>query len=246
MNYLLGNWKMNMSVSEIQTFDDEFNVANSPKLYVGIAVPSIYYGYCYRLKQKMSVGLQNCSSFSSGAYTGEISAQMLNDVFADFCLVGHSERRQYFGETDESVNAKIKQLQQYDILPVVCVGETLTEYESGATKVVLGKQLEQGLKGLDWSKEIVIAYEPVWAIGTGKTATTAEIEEICGFIHDKLRTLSSREIPVLYGGSVKPSNATEIVAVPTVDGVLVGGASQRASDFGEIKQAFLGGNSEDK
>ena len=246
MKYLLGNWKMNMSVSEIETFDNEFNIANIPNLYVGIAVPSIYYGYCYRLKQKMSIGLQNCSSFASGAYTGEISAQMLNDVFADFCLVGHSERRQYFGETNETVNAKIRQLQQFDILPVVCVGETLLEYESGATKTVLQEQLEHGLNGIDWSKDIVIAYEPVWAIGTGKTATIVEIKKICGYIHEILRKLSLREIPVLYGGSVKPSNVAEIMAVSAVDGVLVGGASQNACDFGEIKKVFLGGSSEDK
>lgn len=240
MRYLLGNWKMNMSISEIEKFEAaSFNM--TPDVYVGVAVPSVYYGYCYKLKQKMAVGLQNASEHTSGAYTGEISAQMIADVQADFCLVGHSERRQFYGETDATANQKIKQLLSHNVLPVLCIGETLAEYEAGDTARVLRTQLEAGLAGVSSDSQIVVAYEPVWAIGTGKTATAALISEVCGQIKAILREIfgADYEASVLYGGSVKSANSGEIVTAANVDGALVGGASLDAIEFNNILKTFL-------
>ena len=238
MRYLLGNWKMNMSLSHIDKFTDGIEQLK-PNIFVGVAVPSIYYAYCYKLKQKMSVGLQNVSEYVSGAYTGEISASMLEDVQADFCLVGHSERRQYFGETDARVNSKLKMLLSKNILPVLCVGETLEQYEANETRKVLNEQLTQGLAGITATDDFVIAYEPVWAIGTGKTATEAEIDSTCGYIKEIVKQILGKEnIAVLYGGSVKSTNSAGIVNLPNVDGALVGGASQNADEFVKILNTF--------
>lgn len=238
MRYLLGNWKMNMSLSQIDKFTDGIEQLK-PNIFVGVAVPSIYYAYCYKLKQKMSVGLQNVSEYVSGAYTGEISAGMLEDVQADFCLVGHSERRQYFGETDARVNSKLKMLLSKNILPVLCVGETLEQYEANETRKVLNEQLTQGLAGITATDDFVIAYEPVWAIGTGKTATETEIDSTCGYIKEIVKQiLGKANIAVLYGGSVKSTNSAGIVNLPNVDGALVGGASQNADEFIKILNTF--------
>lgn len=243
MKYLLGNWKMNMTTREIDDFARNFNTTGLSNVYVGIAVPSVYISST-GMKNILNVGLQNCSEYESGAYTGEISAKMVADVLADFCLVGHSERRQYFGETDEVVNKKIKQLQKYMETTVLCVGETLEQYEAGQTKKVLLEQLKKDLDGAHFLNQIVVAYEPVWAIGTGKTPTKEEIGDTTQFLNETLYSISGKKIPVLYGGSVKPNNIQEILAIENVDGVLVGGASQKAEDFTAIKNAFMGGNSE--
>ena len=238
MRYLLGNWKMNMSLTKISEYTANIKKIN-PDVFVGVAVPSVYYGYCYKLKTKMAVGLQNVSEYTAGAYTGEISAQMLADTQADFCLVGHSERRQYFGETDEIVNLKLKQLATQSILAVLCVGETLQEYESDKTKEVLERQIKIALQGITPQTDLVIAYEPVWAIGTGKTAKPEEISEICGFIKNITKEILGREVSVLYGGSVKSTNSQSIINQPNVDGALVGGASQDAQSFIQILKSFL-------
>ncbi len=239
MKYLLGNWKMNMSYREIEQFAKDFSTTGLSNVYVGIAVPSVYFGACFGMKNGMNIGLQNCSEHDDGAYTGEISAKMVADVLADFCLVGHSERRQYFGETDEIVNEKIKKLQKFMVTTVLCVGETLEQYEAGKTKEILASQVEKALVDAHCLNQIIVAYEPVWAIGTGKTPTTAEIEDCIQFLQDKLYEIKGKKIPVVYGGSVKPSNIDEILAIDCVDGVLVGGASQKAEDFTALKNAFI-------
>jgi len=239
MKYLLGNWKMNMSIREIEQFSLNFSTKSLSNVYVGIAVPSVYFGACYGLRNGVNIGLQNCSEYESGAYTGEISAKMVADVLADFCLVGHSERRQYFGETDEIVNQKIKQLQKFMVTTVLCVGETLEQYEAGETQSVLASQVEKALDGAHLLNQIIVAYEPVWAIGTGKTPTKQEIERNIQFLQEKLYEISGKKMPVLYGGSVKPSNIDEILDIDCVDGVLVGGASQKSEDFTALKDAFI-------
>jgi len=238
MKYLLGNWKMNMSIRQIEEFGCKFSTTGLSNVYVGVAVPSIYYGYCQLLKNNMHIGIQNCSEYDCGAYTGEISAKMLGDALVDFCLVGHSERRHIFHETDEIINKKILKLCQNKVLPVLCVGETLQEYEANKTRDVLSAQLNNGLKDFDWFTDIVIAYEPVWAIGTGKTASVDEIKKTTLFLKEELYNISGKVVPVLYGGSVKPSNTAEILDKGGVDGVLVGGASLDPVEFSEIKNVF--------
>lgn len=189
---------------------------------------------------KIGVGAQNVHFEEEGAFTGEISVGMLQDIGVDYCIVGHSERRQYFAETDETVNKKTKKLLANDIVPIVCVGECLEEREAGKAKEVVETQLRNGLVAIsnEDAIKIVVAYEPVWAIGTGKTATPEQAEEMCEFIRDVLTDIFGEdvadEIVIQYGGSVKPANATEIMNMTNIDGALVGGASLKPQDFVNI------------
>ncbi|MBQ3123329.1 MAG: triose-phosphate isomerase, partial [Firmicutes bacterium] len=186
------------------------------------------------------IGAQNMHFENEGAYTGEISAGMLKEIGVDYCIIGHSERRQYFAETDETVNKKLKKAFEAGIGPIMCVGENLEEREAGNAFDVVKVQLEGGLSGIPESdvEKLVIAYEPVWAIGTGKTATAAQANEMCGFIRSEVARLYSREtaekVIIQYGGSVKPGNAAELMAMEDIDGALVGGASLVPADFIKI------------
>ena len=188
----------------------------------------------------IGVGAQNVHFADEGAYTGEISVAMLEEIGVDYCIVGHSERRQYFGETDETVNKKLRKLFEGSITPIMCVGESLEERDAGNAESVVKKQLQEGLKDIPASDaaKLVIAYEPVWAIGTGRTATPEQAEEMCGSIRSTLTELYDEdvadEIIIQYGGSVKPANATEIMNMPEIDGALVGGASLKPEDFMKI------------
>ena len=172
-----------------------------------------------------------------GAFTGEVSPVMLSDIGCEYVILGHSERRQYFGETDETVNKKIKTALRFAMTPIVCVGESLEQREADETEAFITTQIDAGLAGLtaDEVKTIVIAYEPIWAIGTGRTATSAQAEEVCAFIRKRIATLFGADaadcVRVLYGGSVKGSNAAELLAEADIDGALVGGASLKADDF---------------
>ncbi len=188
----------------------------------------------------IGVGAQNVHFADEGAYTGEISVGMLKEIGVDYCVVGHSERRQYFAETDETVNLKIKKLLESDIRPIMCVGESLEQRDSGVLFDFVKSQLEGGLADIaeaDLAK-IVIAYEPIWAIGTGRTATPEQAEEMCAFIRNTLIEMYSEaaadEVIIQYGGSVKPANATEIMNQDEIDGALVGGASLKPVDFMQI------------
>ena len=188
----------------------------------------------------IKVGAQNMHFADEGAYTGEISMAMLEEIGVDFCIIGHSERRQYFGETDETVNLKLKKLLTGSIRPIMCVGESLEDRDAGKAFDRVKSQLELGLADIaaaDAAK-IVIAYEPIWAIGTGRTATPEQAEEMCAFIRSTLIELYDEEtadqVIIQYGGSVKPANATEIMNMDEIDGALVGGASLKAKDFMEI------------
>jgi len=188
----------------------------------------------------IQLGAQDVYSQDEGAFTGEVSPVMLKDIGCKFVIIGHSERRQYFGETNESVNNKIKAALKHDLTPIVCVGETLSQRESGETLQVLDDHIENGLKDItdiDILK-IVIAYEPVWAIGTGKNATPGQAQEAQKYIRDLLREMYNNDIAdtvrIQYGGSVKPDNITELMREPDVDGALVGGASLKIETFTEI------------
>jgi triosephosphate isomerase len=186
------------------------------------------------------IGAQNIHDQTEGAFTGEVSAKMIKECGAQFSLVGHSERREGFQESNLLINRKIKTALKEKLIPILCIGETLQEREGGLTEVALGTQLEECLMGLreEEVKQIVIAYEPVWAIGTGKTATKDEAQDVHAFIRDSIRTSMGKKIaddlPILYGGSVKPENISSLMIEPDIDGVLVGGASLDVSSFAQI------------
>lgn len=190
---------------------------------------------------KVKVSAQNCAAEAKhSAQTGEVCADMIKDVGADYCIVGHSERRQFYGETDASVNRKVKACLQYGLKAIVCVGEALSEREAGREKEVVGSQLAGGLSGLTLTdmERIIIAYEPVWAIGTGKTATPEQAQEMHAYIRRALGSSHSAEcansVRILYGGSVKPENIRELMDREDIDGALVGGASLDAESFAGI------------
>ncbi|NJR39270.1 MAG: triose-phosphate isomerase [Leptolyngbyaceae cyanobacterium CSU_1_4] len=179
---------------------------------------------------RIQVGAQNVHWEPAGAYTGEISAPMLTELNVRYVVVGHSERRQYFGETDATVNLRLKAAQQYGLTPILCVGETKQQRDAGQAEAVIATQLEKDLVDVDQQK-LVIAYEPIWAIGTGDTCEAGEANRIIGMIRSKL---SNPRVTIQYGGSVKPNNVDEIMAQPEIDGALVGGASLEPQDFSRI------------
>lgn len=183
---------------------------------------------------------QNCSAQPSGAFTGEVSVSMLADVGCDYVLVGHSERRQLFNETDEAVNRKVLAVREAGLSVILAVGETLQEREAETTRTVVERQLELGLRGLSNLEGIVVAYEPVWAIGTGKTATPEQAQEVHGWLREKLASrfgTAAQGARIQYGGSMKPANAAELLQKPDIDGGLVGGASLQAESFLSICRA---------
>ncbi len=196
-----------------------------------------------RLAQKagLLLGAQDCHTATAGAYTGDVSAEMLKDIGASLVIVGHSERRAGHGETDELVRGKAEAALRAGLVAIICVGETRAQRDGGETLRVIGRQIDDSVPPKSTGKMIVIAYEPVWAIGTGLVPSAADVAEVHAFIRRRLATLLGQEgenIRILYGGSVKPANAKEIVALPDVDGVLVGGASLTAKDFMGIAEAY--------
>ena len=240
MKYLFGNWKMSANKQVLDDFAKGLSKIKFKKGVVcGVAIPNVYFQDASKPfeKYQLLLGSQNVSYAESGAYTGETSVKMLVEKQIDFCLVGHSERRTLFKEQNEEINKKINLLQQNSITPVLCVGETLEEYETKQTKKVLLKQLKQGLKGIEKINCISVAYEPVWAIGTGKVATGDDINSAITYIKQALTKMYPTKkisVPVLYGGSVKASNAKQIFEIKCVDGVLVGGASLKCEQFFDI------------
>ena len=239
-NIIAGNWKMNMLPNEAISFIEEIEpMVKDTKNEVIICVPFTDFFYANNMAQgtNIQVGVQNMHYEDKGAYTGEISAPMLKSVNCKYVIIGHSERRQYFNETDETVNKKVKKALEYGLTPIVCVGETLEEKEAGKTIEIITSQIEKGLVDLKSSDldKIVIAYEPIWAIGTGKTATSEDAQNAIKAIREKIKSLfNTDDISILYGGSVKGSNAKELFAMKDIDGGLVGGASLEAKSFVEI------------
>lgn len=245
---IVGNWKMNGSISLIkemvETLRSEIDVNNLP-CTVAFCPPALYVdSFLAAVKDTgIKVGTQNIYPKPSGAFTGEISAPMLKEWQVDFCIVGHSERRSYFGETDEMVNQKSAILLENGIRPIICVGETLDQRESGEHESVVIDQLNKALANLssDQLKSCVIAYEPVWAIGTGKTATSEQANQMHKVIRKQLEAISGSEtaeaFPILYGGSANAKNAAELLAQSDIDGLLVGGASLKPADFSTMIKA---------
>lgn len=242
---IAANWKMNMTVEEAGNFLDSFLLEVGDEKRVDIVLVPAFTALprvSERLEKAANVklGAQNMHWEKSGAFTGEISASMLRELFVRYLIVGHSERRTLFGETDEIVNRKTKAALEASLKPIVCVGETLAERDGNQVEQVLERQIRGSLAGLS-SKELletVIAYEPVWAIGTGRTASPEQAQEAHAFIRKMLAEISDAQtadkVRIQYGGSVKPGNTTELMQQPDIDGALVGGASLEARGFAEI------------
>ena len=239
---IAGNWKMNGRIEQIVQLINELkqllNFKQTSKVMV--APPAVYLSLVNELLMGSTIelGAQNVYPKDYGAYTGEVSAPMLKELNCQYVLIGHSERRQYFHESENFIADKFHHVKEHGMIPLLCVGETLTEREAGQTKQVIGKQLEAiTAKNNDSFQNCIIAYEPVWAIGTGKTALPEQVQNVHRFIRGwvaEKNNNSAQELPILYGGSVNEHNATALFAMPDVDGGLVGGASLNAKQFVEI------------
>lgn len=239
--YICGNWKMNKTSSEALDFAKEINKFEFNKVDLLIA-PSFVTLESLRknVKDEIKVAGQNISQFEDGAYTGEVSTTMLKDIGVDDVIIGHSERREKFLESDEIINAKVKKAIKDDLSVILCLGESLEIKEEGREVDFVREELLNSLDGVENIEKLTIAYEPIWAIGTGKTCSSEDAEIMCREIRniiDEKYGEVSQKIRILYGGSVKPSNAGEILSKENIDGVLVGGASLKASDFIEIIKA---------
>lgn len=241
---IAGNWKMHKTVAQSVALVKELiqSCADVSQREILVCPPTPSLALIYELLKNSNIklGAQNLHWESEGAFTGEISGAMLKDAGVECVIVGHSERRQYFGETDEWVNKKMKAAYRHGLIPIVCVGETLQQREKGDAFKVVERQMRNGTSGLnpEQATKLVIAYEPVWAIGTGKTATPQQAQEMHFFIRKLLSELYGKEtaekIRILYGGSIKPDNIDILMAQPDIDGGLVGGASLKAEDFTRI------------
>jgi triosephosphate isomerase len=241
---LAANWKMYKTAREALTYVREFDrlVKTFTDVEIVLAPPFTLLHSASEAAHntKISIAAQNLYFEREGAFTGEVSAAMIKDACADYVIIGHSERRRLFGDTDEWVNRKLQAALAADLIPIVCIGETLAEREAGDTLAVLDRQIKVGFDGTtaDQMGALVIAYEPVWAIGTGKNATAAEAGEAHAHIRGRIRQWfgapAADACRILYGGSVKPDNIAELIALPDVDGALVGGASLDVNSFAEI------------
>ena len=240
---IAGNWKMNKTAAEAEVLINELKplVAKSkPEVVLCVPYTALWVAKKAIEGTKMKLGAENVAWADSGAFTGEISADMLLEAGVEYVIIGHSERRQYFGETDETVNKRMKQALAKGLKPIVCVGETLVEREKNKTKRVLKKQIVDGFKDITAEdfENIVIAYEPVWAIGTGKTATAEDANKTIGYIRSLVKKIwgqeVGKELRIQYGGSMKPTNAKELMAERNIDGGLIGGAALKAADFAGI------------
>ncbi len=243
---IAGNWKMNKLPNEAISFIEELTeLVKNTQNEVIICAPftDLFYSLLTAQNTNIKIGAQNMHWEENGAYTGEVSPQMLKCIGVEYVILGHSERRQYFAETDETVNKKVKAAHDVGLKPIVCVGESLEQRESGNAKNVVTNQIKESLKDLNNEQMIntIIAYEPIWAIGTGKTATKEDANETIKWIREEVKNMYGNDVAeqviIQYGGSVKPGNAKELFEMPDIDGALVGGASLKASDFSEIANA---------
>lgn len=238
--FIAGNWKMNMTVASGTKLITELKpLVKEAKCDVCLCVPAILIPAMAKAAKgsKIKIGAENMHWAASGAYTGEISADMLKDYGVKYVIIGHSERRQYFGENNDTVNQRTLAALKCELTPIVCIGETLSERSAGDTEKVLSRQLEFGLHGVEDVKQLVIAYEPVWAIGTGQTATDEQAQETIKFIRKKLSKMfnvkDANRVRILYGGSMNAGNCKGLMAQPDIDGGLIGGASLKL-DFAKI------------
>jgi len=243
---IAGNWKMNKTPAETTALINEMlPLVKDAACGVVLCVPFVDLQAALEAAKgsNIKIGAQNCHFEKSGAFTGEVSAVMLKEMGVEYVIIGHSERRQYFGETDETVNLRTKAALENGLKPIVCVGETLTHREQGITNELVAMQTKIALKDVCpcCLKNVIIAYEPVWAIGTGKTATAEQANEVCAVIRATVAELYGKEaadaMTIQYGGSMNAKNAAELLAQPDVDGGLIGGASLKSADFSVIVDA---------
>ena len=242
---IVGNWKMNKTPSEALEFMkgiEEVLTGEEASDY-GIGAPYIDLDVCVKNAKNLIIAAENCNEIDAGAYTGEVSVPMLKEVGITYCIIGHSERRTYYNETNEHCALKAKRLFASDITPILCIGETEAEYDQGKTADVIKAQLQGSLNGLCACEvaRMVIAYEPIWAIGTGKSATKEIAEDCCKLVRETVKDLydeaTAEAVRIQYGGSVKPNNIKEYMACPDIDGALIGGASLKVDSFKEIIDA---------
>jgi triosephosphate isomerase (TIM) len=248
---IAGNWKMNKTLSEAKGFVEEVKgqIPAEEKVDSVVCAPALFLDALVNDTKgsALKVGAQNMHWEESGAFTGETSPAALKDLAVDYVVIGHSERRELFAETDETVNQKTHAAFKHGLTPIVCVGETLQEREEDRTKEVVKEQVEKGLAGLseEQAKQTVVAYEPIWAIGTGKTASSEQANEVCAYIRTVLAEQFSQEtadaIRIQYGGSVKPDNIKELLEQSDIDGALVGGASLQPQSFLQLLEAVNNG-----
>ena len=242
-----GNWKMNQTASDIKPFMEELKaeLPQTKSCDIVLCTPAVMIPAMIRggKECKVAAGGQDVSKYEKGAYTGEVSADQLADIGAKYCIVGHSERRQYHHEDDMLVNAKAKALLEKGIIPIICVGESLEQREMDLTIEYITYQVKAALYGISAQqlRHCIIAYEPIWAIGTGKTATAQQAQEVCEAIRIVIRKMygarPARAVSILYGGSMNAKNAAELLAQPDLDGGLIGGASLKPADFAQIVKA---------
>lgn len=238
---IAGNWKMNKTVSEALQFVEEVkgSIPSPEKVDAVVCSSPLFLESLVKATTgtDLKVGGQNMHFKESGAYTGEVSPEALSDLGVDYCIIGHSERREMFNETDESVNQKTLAAFKHNLIPIVCCGETLEQREAGETKALVADQINKAFQGLteEQAKKTVIAYEPIWAIGTGKSSTAADADEVCGHIRQTIAESFSTDVAeairIQYGGSVKPENIKEYLSEDNIDGALVGGASLEPTSF---------------
>jgi triosephosphate isomerase (TIM) len=246
-----GNWKMNKTFEEAQALASEVvnmvqdEVNNQAQVVLCVPFPYLpVIGKAVAGSANIHVGAQNCHQKESGAYTGEVSASMLKSVGVQYVILGHSERRQYFYEDNQLLEAKVKAVLSQGLIPIFCIGESLEEREKDLTFTVLETQLKEGLFHLsnEAYAQVVIAYEPIWAIGTGKTASSQQAQEVHAFIREQIARAydaeAAQNTTILYGGSCNPGNARELFACPDIDGGLIGGASLKSRDFVDIIKSF--------
>ena len=248
-NIVAGNWKMNTTVAEgiqlaKEVVEKSAQLNGNVKLILGTPFTHLYPVAQVLKGSNVALAAQNCADQPKGAYTGEVSVSMLKSVEAQYCILGHSERREYYGETSEKLVKKMALALEQGISPIFCVGEKLEQREAGEHFNVVKAQIEEVLFTLtdEQMKQVIVAYEPVWAIGTGKTATAEQAQEIHNFIRKTIAAKFGQQIAddttILYGGSCKPSNAKELFACPDIDGGLIGGASLKSDDFVAIAASF--------
>ncbi len=240
---IAGNWKMNMLPNEAMSFINELEpYAKNAKCEIILCVPytDLFYSLLTAQNTNIKIGAQNMHWEEAGAYTGEIAPNMLKCINVEYVIIGHSERRQYFAETDETVNKKIKSALKHELNPILCVGETMKQRELGLEEEVIKQQIIGALEGItkEQAEKIVIAYEPIWAIGTGKVATKDDANNMIKLIRKEIESLYDKEVAknvsILYGGSVNKNNSKELFETSDIDGALVGGASLKVDEFNEI------------
>lgn len=237
---IVGNWKMNKTIAEAVEFIKAVDSVCHDGATYGVGTSFLALQDSVKAAKNLVIAAENCHFEDNGAYTGEVSVPMLEEIGVKYCIVGHSERREMFGDTDETVNKKTKRLIKANITPIVCCGETEAQYDAGETEKVIRTQLTGSLADLcpKCVANLVIAYEPIWAIGTGKSATKEDAQKCCAIVRDQVKVMygdeAANSVRVQYGGSVKPENIVEYMACPDIDGALIGGASLKADSFTDI------------